>query len=82
MTLTFGPWWSMGHEKAEQACPACVGTPYPQPHACGGLLHASDADDDTQNATIEGTILNCECDQCGATMRSVMPYPQVEHYGD
>jgi len=76
MTVEFSP---TAHDKGDPTCPACTTTGYPEHHECGGLVHATEADDDTQNSTTMGIILDCACDTCDMLMRRVHPYPEVEH---
>ena len=67
-TVHFG---ALGHDKGND-CPACAHTPgYPEPHECGGYLHAEQADDD-EGFAIDDTVV-VACDTCGAKATLVLP---------
>lgn len=47
------------HNAGDAECPTCL-TDYPQPCACGGLIHASgEAEEDSD------VITTTRCDECG-----------------
>lgn len=75
MPMHFGP---AGHEVEKGGCDACVHHAFPEPHACGGYLHAEPTEDD-EGADVTG-VLTLQCDKCGATGTRAMPMlsPETE----
>ena len=65
-----------GHAKGDKECDGCscaLNAPatFPEPHECGGLLHANDAEEE-DGAHIDGVVA-LYCDGCGATGTCNMP---------
>jgi hypothetical protein len=49
------------HHVSDPECPSCY-EEYPEPCRCGGLIHATAAGADNEDAN---PLLTTECDQCG-----------------
>jgi hypothetical protein len=51
----------LAHHVADRECPFCYGE-YPEPCACGGLIHATMTQDQHEDGE---PVLMTECDRCG-----------------
>lgn len=89
MALDFS---AAGHDKGDKGCDACHSAlnargAFPEPHQCGGLLHADPAEEDDGSAMQDikvgkdgatvADIVNLCCDTCGATGTRAMPQAAV-----